>query len=274
MRDRHLRWAFGFIAPYWGRLAVVLALSLVGSVLTLAIPYLSKGLIDDALLAFDGQRLVWYVVAFASISLASFGLNVVSGLIYTRASAEILFDMRLTVYQHLQRLSPRFYATTPIGQIMSRINSDIGEIQRVVSDLALAWVSSLFFLMGTTVMMIILDWRLFLAGVAIMPPAIWALVVYRRKLEGAVAVMRERSAGIGSFLIETLQANRLVVSSNAQEREADRFREKNDAFIVALMAMRKLTYLSGGLPGLLLGMSSAVVFLYGGFRVIGGLYHG
>jgi len=178
--------------------------------------------------------------------------------------------MRLAVYQHLQRLSPRFYATTPIGQIMSRINSDIGEIQRVVSDLALAWVSSTFFLIGTTVIMLVLDWRLFLAGVALMPPAIWALVVYRRKLEGAVAVMRERSAGIGSFLIETLQANRLVVSSNAQERESTRFRKKNDAFIAALMAMRKLTYLSGGLPGLLIGMSSAVVFLYGGFRVIGG----
>jgi ATP-binding cassette subfamily B protein len=82
--------------------------------------------------------------------------------------------------------------------------------------------------------------------------------------------MRERSAGIGSFLIETLQANRLVVSSNAQERESNRFRKKNDAFIAALMAMRRLTYLSGGLPGLLIGMSSAVVFLYGGFRVIGG----
>ncbi len=270
MLDRHLRWAFGFIAPYWGRLAVVLVLSLAGTVLALAIPYLSKGLIDDALLAFDGQRLVWYVGAFAAITLMSFGLNVVSGLMYTRASAEILFDMRLAVYQHLQRLSPRFYATTPIGQIMSRINSDIGEIQRVVSDLALAWVSSTFFLIGTTVIMLVLDWRLFLAGVALMPPAIWALVVYRRKLEGAVAVMRERSAGIGSFLIETLQANRLVVSSNAQERESNRFRKKNDAFIAALMAMRKLTYLSGGLPGLLIGMSSAVVFLYGGFRVIGG----
>ena len=270
MRDRHFRWAFRFIVPYWGRLAIVLALSLLGSTLTLAIPYLSKGLIDDALLALDRQRLAWYVVAFASISLASFGLNVVSGLMYTRASAEILFDMRLTVYQHLQRLSPRFYATTPIGQIMSRMNSDIGEIQRVVSDLALAWVSSVFFLIGTTVMMVILDWRLFLAGVALMPPALWALVVYRRKLEGAVAVMRERSAAIGSFLIETLQANRLVASSNAQEREAGRFRTKNDGFIAALMAMRRLTYLSGGLPGLLIGLSSEVVFLYGGFRVIGG----
>ncbi len=243
---------------------------MVGTGFTLAIPYLSKGLIDDALLAFDGERLIWYVASIAAITLASFGLNVVSGLIYTRASAEILFDMRLVVYQHLQRLSPRYYATAPLGQIMSRINSDIGEIQRVVSDLALAWVSSTFFLIGTAVMMLVLDWRLFLTGVALMPPAIWALVVYRRKLEGAVTIMRERSAGIGSFLLETLQANRVVVSSNAQGREAGRFREKNDGFIAALMSMRRLTYLSGGLPGLLIGLGSAIVFLYGGFRVIGG----
>ncbi len=271
MRDHDLRWAFRFIAPYWARLAVVLGATLLGTGLTLAIPYLSKGLVDEALLALDGSKLVQYVGLIAAVTVASYGINVVSGLIYTRTSAEILFDMRLVVYRHLQRLSPRFYATTPMGQIMSRINADISEIQRVASDLALAWVSSVFLLLGTAVMMIVLDWQLFLAGVALLPPAIWALVVYRRRLEGAVAVMRERSANIGSFLIETLQANRLVASANAQDREATRFRTKNDAFIQALMAMRKLTYLSGGLPGLLVGLSSAVVFLYGGFRVISGV---
>ncbi len=69
-------------------------------------------------------------------------LNVVSGLRYTRVSADILFDMRLAVYGHLQRLSPRFYARTRLGDIMSRINNDIGEIQRVAAEAALAWVGN------------------------------------------------------------------------------------------------------------------------------------
>ena len=84
-------------------------------------------------------------------------LNVVSGLRYTRVSADILFDMRLAMYRHLQRLSPRFYARTRLGDIMSRINNDIGEIQRVAAETALAWVGNVLFLVGTVVMLAWLD---------------------------------------------------------------------------------------------------------------------
>jgi len=82
--------------------------------------------------------------------------------------------------------------------------------------------------------------------------------------------MRDESAGIGTFLIDTLQAMKLVVGLNAQEREQLRFRARNDGFVESLMAMRRLTYLAGGLPGLLLSLGSAAVFLLGGWRVIHG----
>jgi ATP-binding cassette, subfamily B, bacterial len=95
-------------------------------------------------------------------------------------------------------------------------------------------------------------------------------VRYRRRLEDSVAVVRDTSAGIGTFLIEALQGMRLVVTHNAQEREAARFRERNDGFVDALMRMRRLTYLSGGVPGLLLAVGSGAVLLVGGWRVIDG----
>ena len=270
MPDPDLRRALEYIIPYWRRLLLVLVLSLIGTALSLYLPYLSKDLVDRALLGRDVTALVRIVSLFTLITLLTFVLNVVSGLRYTRVSAEILFDMRLALYRHLQRLSPRFYARMPLGQIVSRINTDISEIQRVLAEAALGWVGNVLFLIGTTFMLIWLDFRLFLASVVLLPAAVWALVVYRRRLEGAVSVMRERSATIGSFLIETLQAMRLVVTSNAQPREIGKFREKNDAFIDALMRMRRLTYLSGGLPGLIVTGSTIVVFLYGGWRVING----
>ena len=77
----------------------------------------------------------------------------VSGLRYTRVSADILFDMRLAMYRHLQRLSPRFYARTRLGDIMSRINNDIGEIQRIAAETALAWFGNVLFLVGTVGML-------------------------------------------------------------------------------------------------------------------------
>src|SRR5581483_5160446 len=90
------------------------------------------------------------------------------------------------------------------------------------------------------------------------------------RLEAHVAAVRQRSADIGSFLIETLQATRLVTLSNAQQRETARFRERNDAFVRALMSMQLMSYLSGGLPGLILSVGTGAVFVYGGMRVING----
>lgn len=158
----------------------------------------------------------------------------------------------------------------PLGQIVSRMNSDLGEIQRVVTEMALAWVSNVLFLVGTVLILAYLDPILFAAALAVLPIAAWALVTYRKKLESSIAVLREESAAIGTFLIDTLQAMKLVVGLNAQEREAARFRARNDSFVDSLMAMRRLTYLAGGMPGLLLSLGSAAVFLIGGWRVISG----
>ena len=268
--DAELRRGLAYVIPYKGRLAFILCLNLAGTALALYIPFLTRDLIDDALLGRDFDALVRIVVLFSAITVASFVLNVVSGLRYTKVSAEILFDMRLVVYRHLQRLSPRFYARTPLGDIMSRLNNDVGEIQRVLSDTVLAWLGNVAFLLGAVGMLLWLDWQLFLAAAALLPPAIWALVRYRRRLEVRVRVMRERSADIGSFLIETLRGVRLVAVSNAGEREARRFKMRNDSFVDSLLRMTRLRYLAGGLPGLLLSGSTAVVFLYGGSRVIGG----
>ena len=246
----------------------MLGLSLASTGLSLYIPYLTKDLVDTALLGRDSAALTRIVALFTGITVASFGLNVVAGLRYTRTSAEILFDMRLALYRHLQRLSPRFYARTPVGDIMSRINNDIGEIQRIVSESLLSWLGSSASLLGTVGILIWLDARLFLVSLGMMPPCLWALVRYRRRLEGITAELRERSAQIGSFLIETILGLKLIVASNAQRREQRRFRKKNDAFIQTLMSMRMLTYLAGGLPGLILAGGVAIIFLYGGQRVI------
>jgi ATP-binding cassette subfamily B protein len=265
-----LRRAFAYLAPYWRRLALVMGISVVSTGLSLITPYLSKGLVDQALIGRDLGALRRIVLLFAVLGVGSYLLNVVSGLRYTRVSAEILFDMRLALYEHLQRLSPRFYARTRLGDIVARINSDIGEIQRVAAEAALAWVGNILFLIGCVVMLVWLDWRLAILTAAVMPLSLGALVLYRRRLEKRVAIVRQRSADIGSFLIETLQAHTLVVASNAQAREVSRFRSLNDRFIDALMDMQWVSYLAGGLPGLILSLGASIVFLYGGARVIEG----
>ena len=89
--DKDLRRALSYVTPQWRRLVAVLALSLVSTFLALYIPYLARVLIDRALLGGDTRALVGVIAQFAGLTLVTYGLNVVSGLIYTRTSAEILF---------------------------------------------------------------------------------------------------------------------------------------------------------------------------------------
>ncbi|MBI3681705.1 MAG: ABC transporter ATP-binding protein [Acidobacteria bacterium] len=259
-----------FVQPHASRLALVIALSLAGTALSLVLPYISKTLVDEALLGRNFAALVRTVALFSALTVASYGLNVWSGLHYTRVSAEILFQMRLAVFRHLQQLSPRFWARTKLGEVLSRLNNDIGEIQRVAAETALAWAGNALFLAGSVALMALLDWRLMLCSLAIVPPSVLALTRYRRQLEERAGGVRQASADIGSFLIETLTGVRLIAASNAVEREAARFQEKNDRFVAALMSLQRVSYLAGGLPGLLLSVGTACVFLYGGWLVIQG----
>ena len=270
MIDRGLARALRFVAPYWRRLALVFALSAASTALSLYAPLLSRDFFDRALIGRDLRTLVRVAALFAGVSIGSFLVNIVSGLRYTRVSADILFDMRLELYRHLQRLSPRFYARTRIGDIMSRINNDIGEIQRIAAETLLAWFGNVLFLAGTIAMLGWLDVRLFLVTIAPAPLGLWALTRYRRRLETEVGSLRRRSADVGSFLIETVQAVRLVVTSNAQAREVERFRDRNQAFVGALMSMQWWSYLAGGIPGFVLAAGTGIVFVYGSMRVVHG----
>jgi ATP-binding cassette subfamily B protein len=93
---------------------------------------------------------------------------------------------------------------------------------------------------------------------------------YQSRLSRQARAVRERSADIGTFLIETLLGFRLVAGSNAQEREAGRFRLRNEGFIHALLAMQRTSLLAGAAPGAILAVTTSTIFLYGGKLVIDG----
>src|SRR4051812_35834425 len=230
---RRFSGALRYVLPYWRRLALVAGLSLVSTAVSLVQPYLSKVLVDRALIGRDVTALYQTVGWFALTSVVGFALTAITGLRYTRVSADILFDMRLALYRHLQRLSPRFYARTPLGEVLARVNNDVGEIQRVAAESLLAWVGNAIFLAGSLAAMFYLDARLAVVGVALVPLSVWTLARTRARLSDRVRAVREASAGVGSFLVETLQAMRLTVASNAQAREVERFGAKNRAFVDA-----------------------------------------
>lgn len=259
-----------FIIPYWRNLVLIILISLFSTLLGLTQPYIAKLMIDDALLRRNVNTLLVVAGLMIVVTVVGFGLNIVSSYRYVAVSAAVLFDMRLALYRHLQTLSPHFYTRTKLGEIVSRINNDIGEVQRIAADTMLALLSNLVFLVGSIGIMAWLNWRLFLLSIVFVPLSIFALKYHQHRLTDQVRVVRERSAETGSFLIETLMGMRLIVTSNAAEHEVTRFEQRNRSFVEALLAMQLTSYFAGALPGMILMLSTAAVFLYGGSLVISG----
>jgi ATP-binding cassette subfamily B protein len=260
--------ALAYVVPYWRGLLVVMLLGLFSTAVGLVQPYISRLLIDDALLRRNLHALTMIAILMVAVTVIGFVLNIASSYCYVRLSAESLFDMRLAVYRHLQQLSPRYFTQKKLGDIVSRINNDIGEVQRVCSDTLLSVLSNLLFLVGSIAIMSWLNWRLMLASIALLPVGIFALRHYQGRLTVQTADLRQRSSDLGSFLIETLMGMRLIVASATEKLEAERFREYNSSFIRSLLSMQVLSFLASAMPSTVLTLSTAIVFLYGGKLVI------
>jgi ATP-binding cassette, subfamily B, bacterial len=264
------RRAAGYLVPYRWRLLFILLTGVAATSFSLAQPYISKLLIDEALLKRDLHALIAVSVMMLGVTIASFALNILSSYQYVRVSALVLFDMRVALYRHLQSLSPRFWAHAKLGDVVSRINNDISEVQRISADSLLSVLSNVVFLVGSSAIMISLNAKVFLLSMAVLPFSLWSLRYFQARLAGRVKAVRERGADIGSFLLETLLGFRVVVAANAGTREVERFRARNQSFLDALLRMQLTAFLSGAVPGTLLTLCTAALFLYGGKLVIEG----
>lgn len=259
-----------FLRPYAARLALILGIGVLATLLGLVQPYISKLLIDNALLRRD-MRALWMVAGLMfGTTVLGFLLNILSSYQYVRVSAAMLFDMRLKLYTHLQTLSPRFYAKWRLGDLVSRLNTDIGEVQRVSADTLLSVLSNVVFLVGSVAMMIWLNWRLFIFSALFVPVSLIAFRHFQHKLMDYTKQLRERGADLGSLFVDTLLGMRTVIASNAGQREAGKFRARNSAFVETLLRLQMTSFLSGALPGTILTAATAGVFLLGGWMIVHG----
>ncbi len=259
-----------WLLPYRLQLVVALLISLLATSVGLVQPYLSKLMIDGALLHHNFGLLVRIAVLVVVVTVVGSVLNVLASYRYVALSAGMLFDIRVALLGHLQKLSPRFYARFRLGDLMSRINSDVSDVQRAAGDTLLAVTGNVLFLVGSLVLMIWLDWRLFLVGTVLMPVATGLFIYLQRRLVAITRAMRERGADLGSFLVDTVMGMRVVIALGGEAHEAARFAVRNRAFVATMLRMQVASFLAGALPGTVLAVSRAAVMLYGGWRILNG----
>ncbi len=264
------RWLSGFVRPQAARLAAVLLLSVVATGLALAQPYITRYLIDDGLLA----RRMDVIVVLCGILVGAAAVGaVLSGLNrwqYVDASARVLFALREAVYAHLQRLSPTFYARTRGGDVIQRLDGDVGEIQRFAVDGLLALVNGVIALTGTLVLMLTLSWQLSLLALVILPAQFLFLRYMRPRVEARTRDVRERASDLTSFIMDALAAMKLVQAVGAERRQSETLYGLHARYRDDLLRQQMTGYVTTAVPGVMTAFGTALVFVAGGWLVVTG----
>ena len=267
-----LGWLYSFVRPHRLAIAGLLGLSVCASLLVLVQPWLTKQLIDDGLLARNFSVLATVAGLMIVAGLLGTALSGVNRYLHTRLSGRILFALRDDLYRHLQTLSPGFYGQRRIGDLMSRIDGDVAEIQRFAVDSLFSAVSSVIGLLVALGMLLTLSWKLSLLALVLIPLDVLWLRWMRRKVEREVRQLRERSADVSSFMVETLPVMKFIQSAGQQQREAQRLETLGQGYLQQLLRLQVTEFFTQAVPGTLTSLSRACVFLIGGYWVVQGTW--
>ncbi|HSM55129.1 MAG TPA: ABC transporter ATP-binding protein [Candidatus Sulfomarinibacteraceae bacterium] len=226
-RDLLLR-VWEFARPYKGQTLVLLATILVITGFSLITPLLIRDLIDNALPNGDVRRLNLLALGMIAIPLINGLVGVLQRQVSASVGEGVIYDLRRALYHHMQRMSLRFFTQTRTGELMSRLNNDVVGAQSAVTSTFVTIVSNIISVISTILIMLALEWRLTLLGIAVLP----LFVLPARRIGRVLRRLRRRSmefnAEMNAVMSETLNVSgALLVKLFGRERtEMDRFGER------------------------------------------------
>jgi len=269
-RLRNLRGVLELLRPYRRRVVLMFAALLAATGAALAPPYLAGRAIDDGIRHHDIGALDVIVVLFLVSALVNWVATYAQTYLVNWVGERALQDLRLRIFRHLQSMSVGFYARRKTGVLISRITNDVEALDQLVTDGVVTLFSASLTLIGTVVILLLLDLRLALVTFAVFPLLAIGSVAFRIASSGAYRLTRETVAYVTAYLQETLSGVRVVRAFGQERRHQRRFAELNDDNRVANM---KTVYLNAAyFPSveLLSALATAAILLYGGNQVVHG----
>jgi ABC-type multidrug transport system fused ATPase/permease subunit len=269
-RTRKLRWLFGLLRPYRGRVALMIVALIAATVAGLAPPFLAGKAIDNAIIPHDLGALdlivALYVLSAIVLWAATYAQTYLVGWVGQRA----LQDLRERIYTHLQAMSIGFFTRNKPGVLISRLTNDVQALDSLVTDGVVTLISSTLTLIGVVVILLALDLPLALITFVTFPLLAVASVAFRIASSGAYRLTREKIANITAYLQETLSGIRVVRSFAQEPRHLKRMSALNEENRAANMATVYLNAAYFPAVELLSAVGTAVILLYGGYRAIRG----
>jgi len=259
-----------FIRPYSAIVAAALVTTIVGSIASLVQPYLIKVAIDRYIAARRLAGLDTLALVYLGVLVIAFAAEYAQTWTMQLTGQRIMFDMRMAIYRHLQRLDLRFYDRNPVGRLMTRVTSDVDVINDLFTSGVVTVFSDVFTLVGIMGVLLWMNWRLAIVTFAVLPLIVFIAQWFRRNVRDSYRVVRGWIARINAFLQENITGMSTVQLFRREALNFDRFdeidRKHRDANIESIFYYAVFYPAVEGVSTL----ATALIIWYGGGSVVSG----
>ena len=263
-----LRRLLGYLRPYRWLTAAAVALLMSQSVLALVGPRLTEQALDVAVPKHDVGLLSLLAGLYLVTLVLDFGVEYGGTLLTSYIGQRVMYDLRLQLFGHLQRLSISYFDRHPVGRLMTRVTSDVETLNELFSSGVVTIFGDAFTLVAIMGMMLAIDLRLALVTFAVIPLVWLTARIFRRRVREAFGDIRVRLARLNAFLQERLSGMRVVQLFGREEASARRFAALNREHLEA--HLRSITIYAVFFPAVevLTAVAMALLLWYGGLRVL------
>ena len=220
---RLMRRLITYLRPYKSHVMLATAAIIAHSALELAPPYLVKLVIDRYIPSRDIKGLSFIAALYLATLAGSFVLDYVQTWLLQLTGQRIMFDLRMQIYEHLQRLDLRFYDRNPVGRLMTRVTTDVDVLNDLFTSGVVSVFGDLFTLVGIMAMMIWIDWRLAIVAFSVLP-LIWLVTQwFRTNVRESYRTVRTWIARINAYLQERITGMATVQLFRREARDFEEF---------------------------------------------------
>ena len=257
-----------YLAPVKGWLALGAIGTVARALAQLAIPYLVAISIDRFIQTGNLGGLNLIVIVFVAAALLMWGGQYLATLFLAYAGQSILFRLRTEMFDHLHRLSLSFFDHNKVGKLMSRVQNDVNQLQELLAQGVLNIMTSILTLVGIAAVMIILNLRLALLTLTVVPALGIGIIIWQKYARRAFIKVRRAIAEVNTQLQENISGVRVVQGLSREDISAEQFNNANKAHLDANISAVRLQALMMPTVQTMTGIAYSLVIIFGGYQVM------
>lgn len=261
---------FSFLSPFWMQEAAMFLLMIAATTAGLASPYALKIILDDDIPQKNYRGLLFILCGLVLTYLLRLGFDYLSEYLTTWIGNKVINNIKITLFSNLVRFPYSYFEDNKPGDIIQKVNLEVHKVQSFLTSSLTRFCSNIFTLAGLTVMLLLLDRRLFLISASVFPIAILINRSFTGKLKRLIVKSSQQEGDVYNFLIDRLRNIKLIKGLNGAAREIDAIRQRYFTLFGLYQKTTVYSSLSRNLSSLLVVLGPVVVLAYGGRQAIAG----